>query len=242
MDIEQINKLEQLKELLDNGIISKQEFNSQKKEIFEADSNLSQAKPKASSHNQPPPPSDGRPQNIIQCYKAALQNYFNFKTRASRYEYWGFIITNFFISLAIGIFDTILGTTNTLSGIYTLILLIPSLAIYVRRFHDTNKSGLYLFVPFGIALIIALLSSIAQYNNIDLSRTSAILYLITFITAGIIFLYWLCKKGDATANRYGEATPAETPHEKKVFITAVVLFLLIPTLLILLLGIISSHT
>lgn len=238
MNAEQITKLEKLKELLDKGILSQEEFDAKKKEILDSDD-------KASTNAQTTgvqSPTDGRPQNIIQCYQSAFRNYFNFKSRASRYEYWGFVITNFLISLVISIFDAVLGTESILSTIYSLVLLFPSLAICVRRFHDINKSGLYLLIPFGIVFITAIISSVAQYSGADLSPIPLIIYLVTFVVAGIIFIYWLCKKGDESANQYGEPRPAETPHEKKVFILAVVLSVLIPILSVFFAGMISGYS
>ena len=52
-----------------------------------------------------------------------------------------FVLFNFLASVAIGIVDGILGTNGALGGLYTLAVLIPSLAVAARRLHDTDRSG-----------------------------------------------------------------------------------------------------
>ncbi|MFL2569969.1 MAG: DUF805 domain-containing protein [Flavobacteriales bacterium] len=89
-------------------------------------------------------------------YLKVLNQYSDFNSRARRKEYWMFALVNFFISLAIVGIDNALGlsfnyTENILgSGVfnllYNLLILIPSLAVAVRRLHDIGKSGLMLLI------------------------------------------------------------------------------------------------
>ena len=81
-----------------------------------------------------------------------LRNYAVFSGRARRKEYWMFALFNILFSIAATIADyTLFGSgTGAISILYSLALLIPSLAVGVRRLHDVGKSGwftLILFVP-----------------------------------------------------------------------------------------------
>ncbi|NJL46768.1 MAG: DUF805 domain-containing protein [Leptolyngbyaceae cyanobacterium SM2_5_2] len=85
-------------------------------------------------------------------YVQVLKKYAVFSGRAHRTEFWMFFLFNFIISFGLGLIEVILGeVTNTnqsvLSTIYSLAVLIPNLAVGVRRMHDTDHSGWWLIVP-----------------------------------------------------------------------------------------------
>jgi uncharacterized membrane protein YhaH (DUF805 family) len=98
-------------------------------------------------------------------YLRVLNQYSDFNGRARRKEYWMFALVNFIISLAIIGIDNALGLsfnyTGNISGagvfnsIYNLLILIPSLAIAVRRLHDVGKSGWMLLIGL-IPLVVAI--------------------------------------------------------------------------------------
>jgi uncharacterized membrane protein YhaH (DUF805 family) len=85
-------------------------------------------------------------------YIAVIKKYAVFSGRARRKEYWYFVLFNILISIGLSIIDAVLGTGNAetgtglLSGIYSLAVLIPSLAVLVRRLHDTNRSGWWILI------------------------------------------------------------------------------------------------
>lgn len=91
-------------------------------------------------------------------YLQVLKKYAVFSGRARRAEYWMYTLFNIIISVALGILDLVLGTYNPeagiglLGGVYALAVLVPSLAVSIRRLHDTNHSGWWLLI--GIIPII----------------------------------------------------------------------------------------
>lgn len=93
-------------------------------------------------------------------YLKVLQNYAVFDGRARRKEYWMFALVNFCVSLLLTLVDlAAFGGLQILSGIYGLAILVPSIAVSVRRLHDIGKSGWYLFISLipligGIWLLI----------------------------------------------------------------------------------------
>lgn len=90
---------------------------------------------------------------MIEWYKKVIfENYANFSGRARRKEYWMFFLTNmiisFFIGFIAGFVAALLVPGTQIPGIvYNLAVLIPSIAVAVRRMHDLGKSGWYLLIP-----------------------------------------------------------------------------------------------
>ncbi|MFT5724918.1 MAG: uncharacterized membrane protein YhaH (DUF805 family) [Bacteroidia bacterium] len=108
----------------------------------------------------------------MEWYLKVLKNYAGFDGRARRKEYWMFVLINFIISIvlyAIMIGGATSGSAalasigSVLYGVYALGVLIPSLAVGVRRLHDIGKSGWMILVgliPFvGIIWLIVLLAT-----------------------------------------------------------------------------------
>ncbi len=84
-------------------------------------------------------------------YLEVLKKYAVFSGRARRKEYWMFILFNIIFSIVAGIIDHIIGMDFGLLGtLYGLAVLLPSIAVSVRRLHDIGKSGwmlLIIFIP-----------------------------------------------------------------------------------------------
>lgn len=115
--------------------------------------------------------------------KVVRDNYANFNGRARRKEYWMFILINIIISIILSIIDTAMGLrfgvseysngSGVISSVYSLAVLIPSLAVGARRLHDINKSGWW-----------------------------QLLSLIPLVGA-IILIVWAATEGDKGPNEYG---------------------------------------
>ncbi len=79
-------------------------------------------------------------------YLAVLKKYADFNGRARRSEYWYFTLFSLIISVVIAVIETQTGT-KVVGTIYSLAVLVPTIAAGVRRMHDLNKSGWYLLIP-----------------------------------------------------------------------------------------------
>lgn len=111
-----------------------------------------------------------------------LKRYADFSGRSRRKEYWMFTLFTFLVGIVAGLLGVLLGGTNesgpsgiflVLVGIPILALLIPSIAVTVRRFHDQDKSGWFY-----------------------------LLALIPYV-GGIIVLVFMCLEGTRGPNRFG---------------------------------------
>ncbi len=108
---------------------------------------------------------------IITCVQ---EKYTTFSGRASRSEYWYFALFNFLASVIAGIIDAaVFGDSGIINLIVALGLLLPGLAVGVRRLHDIGKSGWWLLIS-----------------------------LIPLIGI-IILIVFYCKKSDPDTNEYG---------------------------------------
>jgi len=87
-------------------------------------------------------------------YLAALNKYAEFQGRARRKEYWLFTLFNLLIVTGLSFIDMLFGwyslqgEVGMLSGVYSLAVLIPSIAVGVRRLHDTDRSGWWMLMCF----------------------------------------------------------------------------------------------
>lgn len=82
----------------------------------------------------------------------ALKKYAVFSGRSRRKEYWYFVLFVALISIALGIIDGLIGAydrsagVGLLSSIFSLAILIPSIAVSVRRLHDIDRSGWWVLI------------------------------------------------------------------------------------------------
>ena len=109
-------------------------------------------------------------------YFTVLKKYAVFSGRARRKEYWYFVLFNVLIAIVLAILDYAIvtagaaGGMGVLGGLYMLAVLIPGLAVAIRRLHDTNRSGwwfLIVLVPLigAIVLLVFLLQDSQPSEN-----------------------------------------------------------------------------
>lgn len=85
-------------------------------------------------------------------YLEVLKKYAVFSGRARRAEYWYFVLFNIIVAIVLSLIDTLLGTFDILRGVgllsslYGLAVLIPTLAVTVRRLHDIDRTGWWIFI------------------------------------------------------------------------------------------------
>ncbi len=106
---------------------------------------------------------------------SVLRQYAVFRGRARRAEYWWFVLFTVLVSLVAGIIDGMLGTmaqsgVGFVGTIASLALLLPSLAVTVRRLHDTDRSGwwvLAFLIPIAgfVLWLVFMLSDSSPHAN-----------------------------------------------------------------------------
>ena len=108
---------------------------------------------------------------LIENWKlVVLERYAKFDGRAGRGEFWWFVLANFLVFIVLAILIQISGIFWLLYIGYALALIVPSIAVAIRRLHDTNKSGWWLLIgliPFGgiVLLVFYILEGTNGPNN-----------------------------------------------------------------------------
>tara|TARA_B100000963_G_scaffold327351_1_gene315037 strand:- start:162 stop:497 length:336 start_codon:yes stop_codon:yes gene_type:complete len=96
-------------------------------------------------------------------YLKVLKQYADFNGRARRSEYWYFTLFNILIYFAIEFISALIGLPS-LGALYSLAVLIPGIAVAVRRMHDVGKSGWFVLIPI-YNLILAVTDGDAGENK-----------------------------------------------------------------------------
>jgi len=113
--------------------------------------------------------------NFQDAIRSGFRNYVTFSGRASRSEYWYWVLFALLVAIAASIIDGMIfpfASTGPIQGLTSLVLFLPGLAVSMRRLHDIDRTGWW--------------------------------WLIAFTVIGIILLLiWACTRGTAGANRYG---------------------------------------
>ena len=109
---------------------------------------------------------------VSTCFK----KYATFSGRASRSEYWFFLLFTMLVSTVLGLIFKDLTLPNTL---FSMVTLVPMLAVSWRRMHDIGKAGAW-----SLIILIPVLGS-------------------------IIFWIWCCKNGESGVNEFGENPKGE---------------------------------
>lgn len=84
-------------------------------------------------------------------YLKVLKNYAEFSGRARRTEFWMFVLFNIIVGAILSFIDLLIFGKDSVLGfnpLYSLAVLIPSLAVAIRRLHDTDRSGFWVLLSF----------------------------------------------------------------------------------------------
>ena len=153
---------------------------------------------------------------FLEAISVCLRRYFTFSGRASRSEYWFFILftvllaffTSFLDAALFGVAmsEDIAGPLNTLAS---LGVFVPTLAVGWRRLHDTGRSGWWiggfiLAVPAALFLMMSTAAS-AAFSPAALGNAVFLMgaMMVGFVIYCIVMLVFLVQRGDPGPNRFG---------------------------------------
>jgi uncharacterized membrane protein YhaH (DUF805 family) len=111
------------------------------------------------------------PPGFQESVRTVFNRYATFTGRSRRPEYWWFVLFNIIVSLVLGIIDGVVfgGEVGVLGAIYNLAVLVPSLAVGVRRLHDTGRTGWWLLIALvpliGIIVLIVFFASKGEEHD-----------------------------------------------------------------------------
>jgi len=141
--------------------------------------------------------------------RPVTEKYADFSGRAPRAEYWWYILGAIIVSVIARIIDSIVGLNvvgpyGLLSLIVMLGLLVPNIAVSVRRLHDTNRSGRWILLPIvPYALAIVLAGPAIMTGSVGAGIGIAALLMFVGFICGIVVLVFMCLAGTPGDNRFG---------------------------------------
>ena len=149
--------------------------------------------------------------------RPVLEKYANFNGRAPRAEYWWFFLAMVIASIVIGIIESILGLKGMVLGLYGplslllwLAVIVPSIAVGVRRLHDTNRSGWWILlplIPYCLALVLggAAVMGAAAGSSAGMMAGAGLagIFLLIGGICAIVLLVFMVLPGTPGDNRYG---------------------------------------
>lgn len=167
---------------------------------------------------------------IQESVKTCVRKYADFSGRATRAEFWWWVLATMLVGFAIGTVDGAINALlaggigygfSPLSSIFGLAVLLPDLAVTCRRLHDIGKSGWWQLAWFVIAflgaipliagVIIFVVSGFSGAKGWEMDEGSLVVMIVGIIVSLLIWLaiaiwwiVWLARQGDAGPNRFGE--------------------------------------
>jgi uncharacterized membrane protein YhaH (DUF805 family) len=141
---------------------------------------------------------------LFQSALYTLKKYADFTGRASRSEFWYFFAFVIVVNAISGLVGMVFGVGRMLPGLIGLLLIIPQLAVAVRRLHDIGRTGKELAVP---CVMLFLLPIAFAFRGILPKIVALGLLGITLLVFANLLTLFL-KKGSTVPNRYGAAPTA----------------------------------
>ena len=148
--------------------------------------------------------------------KRPLKKYADLSGRAPRAEFWWWFLAVIILSVVARIIDNIIGMKmvgeyGPLSLIVTAALLVPNIAVGVRRLHDTNRTGWWILAPVGpycLAFVLggaAMVGGAATGNAAGMMAGAGIAGILMIIGAvcALLLLVFYCLPGTPGDNKYG---------------------------------------
>ena len=165
---------------------------------------------------------------FLQSIKVCLSKYVIFSGRATRSEYWWFVLFVILCNIIFSILDAaIFGadpetgeSTGVLNPLFQIAIFLPMLAAGWRRLHDSGRPGWYLLLPMalGFATMIALLSGVAVFTVVEggvddpevlrgpaafLGATGMMVVWALQLVLTVMMIWWLTRPSQDGDNAYG---------------------------------------
>jgi uncharacterized membrane protein YhaH (DUF805 family) len=164
-----------------------------------------------------------------------LKRYADFSGRSRRKEFWMWVLFTAIVTIVLSLIDSALGlggrTTadsvsgpgslnysagihgGVLTGLFSLAILVPNIAVAVRRLHDTNRTGWWILMPalpYIVGFILIMVGAMSASTS--LAMVGGGLCLVGAVCA-IVVLVWYCLPGTSGPNTYGDDPLGHTPEE-----------------------------
>jgi uncharacterized membrane protein YhaH (DUF805 family) len=155
--------------------------------------------------------------NLVQSVKTCFKKYFVIDGRASRSEYWWFLLFASFSPLLLIVLIAFLFSGEKSENFYSIIILIfylpvlaPWITVSIRRLHDLDKSG-KIFIPYIVLETIITIDTYFPGLNFKLLMILEFISVVLMVYFFIIFMF----KGSNKKNKYGSPIKLQSLAKKK---------------------------
>jgi uncharacterized membrane protein YhaH (DUF805 family) len=140
--------------------------------------------------------------------KRPIEKYADFSGRAPRAEYWWYFLAVIVASLIAQIIDSMLGLAlfgpyGPLLILLSLGLLVPGLAVTVRRLHDTGRSGWWILIALIPYFLVGVMMGMAAASGSMAGLAGVGLFAIVALAGAIALLVFMILPGIPGDNRFG---------------------------------------
>jgi uncharacterized membrane protein YhaH (DUF805 family) len=149
---------------------------------------------------------------VVHC----VENFVVFRGRAGRPEYWFFALFVGVVSVLLRMLGLFFPQAFIVSGIWSLVILLPHYAVATRRLHDSGHTGWWLVPPVLVAVPLAIAGT-GQLRGLRRDGGHPGLWflaLLALLAFGIWIFSLMVRRGDAGPNRYGDPAPT-TPSQAR---------------------------
>ncbi|MBM9594807.1 DUF805 domain-containing protein [Roseitranquillus sediminis] len=161
---------------------------------------------------------------FAEAVRTCLRKYATFSGRATRSEYWWFVLFLILASAVAGVVDAALfggdptvadgapeAGSGPVAGVFKLATLLPGIAAGWRRMHDTGRSGLHLVYPLIVMVGIATFAGATGAVGLESQAFQGVVGLVlvvallVFVISPLLVLWWLTRPSQPGPNRFGPA-------------------------------------
>ena len=149
---------------------------------------------------------EGREMGFVEAVRTCLRKYVDFTGRAARAEYWWFVLFCILVGFVAGLLDAVVAPgfvaayqSGPLGMLSSLALLLPSLAVCVRRLHDLDRTGWWSLALYAATLVLsgAIAAAFALQPGVSILLGLMLLAIL------VVMIVWLATKGTTGPNRFG---------------------------------------
>lgn len=153
--------------------------------------------------------------NFFDAVKSCFKNYFGFRGRAQRSEFWYWVLFLVIAGIVLGLLDSAVFNSpadddGPFAMVFNVVTFIPGLAVAWRRLHDTNRSGWWIggfyLGLLVLALLATLLSVVTQGGLLGVLLVIVGLGILGYIIMLIVFF---CQDSHSGTNRFGDNPKGE---------------------------------
>jgi uncharacterized membrane protein YhaH (DUF805 family) len=153
--------------------------------------------------------------NMLYAVKSVLTQFFGFRGRARRSEYWYWILATILVAIVIAIIEALMGmgtdASGPLSTAFNLAIFFPGLAVTFRRLHDIGRTGWWIGGFYLALFIVALFAGLMMAASLGGGGTSSfaaagasmLLAGLAILIYAIVMLVFLCTDSQHGPNKYG---------------------------------------